>query len=449
MKGRSAMTEHPPMTKPFAQAAEIRSPRFDMSAPARLSTEAPAAVVSGQRLASPAAPLTISTGRPGRTLAIYPGAMGYDLEEELDFLSNRVMEPNIFFAGRVLAPAMPRIEDRKVQLALIRDETERSSRMRFLMPFSVEKPGFALGAPILRAWSNPYGPLGTPLVDAEDAAETLDNLLEALGHQQTSLPKVLVLPDLRLSGRFSQLIRAVAVARNLPVSLTGTYQRPILHSSLDGETYLRQSLSAHHLRDMRRQWRRLATTGTLTHDVARQPADIRRRTEEFLALEARGWKGRKRSALINDRYHAAFAREAIGNLAEVDGVRIHTLNLNGRAIASLVVFLMAGDAYTWKTAYDEAYAGFSPGKLLMMKLTEWHLDDANITRSDSCAAFDHPIMSRFWRERETMGTLVIGLQESLDRDTRQVATQLHLYRNTRNMARLLREKILRLRVREE
>ena len=40
-----------------------------------------------------------------------------------------------------------------------------------------------------------------------------------------------------------------------------------------------------------------------------------------------------------------------------------------------------------------------------------------------------------------MGTLVIGLKQNRDRDVRQVAAQLHLYRNTRNMARLLREKI--------
>ncbi len=78
----------------------------------------------------------------------------------------------------------------------------------------------------------------------------------------------------------------------------------------------------------------------------------------------------------------------------------------------------------------------------MMKLTEWHLDDANIVRSDSCAVPDHPIMSRFWMEREDMGTLVIGLTETSDRDVRQVATQLHMYKNTRNMARILREKIM-------
>lgn len=393
--------------------------------------------------------LSIAIGRPGRTLAIYPARMGYDLQDELDFLSNRVLEPNIFFAARLLAPAMPRIEDRAVRLAILRDRKENGGRMRLLMPFSVEKPGFALGAPILRVWANPFGPLGTPLVDAEDAAETLDNLLEGLGRRDAGLPGVLVMPDLRLDGRFARMIRAVALSRNLPVAVTGRHHRPMLHSDLDPETYLRQSVSAHHLREMRRQWRKLAETGALTHGVARQPREIRQRTEEFLALEAKGWKGRKRSALINDRYRSAFAREAIGNLAEIDAVRIHTLDLDGKAIASLVVFLMAGEAYTWKTAYDEALAAFSPGKLLMMKLTEWHLEDANITRSDSCAVPDHPVMSRFWSEREAMGTLIIGLADSADRDTRQVATQLHLYQNTRSMARRLREKILGFRNRDE
>lgn len=396
------------------------------------------------RPAIPDAPLKAQVGRDGRTLSIYPAAMGYDLQEELDFLSNRALEPNVFFAGRLLAPAMPRVEDKQVQLALIRDVTERSSRMRLLMPFTTEKPGFAIGASIIRAWANPFGPLGTPLLDAEDAAQTLDNMLEALSRRDLRLPNILVLPDLKLNGRFAQLMRAVAVGRNLPITTTNTFQRPILKSDLDGETYLRQAITPHHVREMRRQWRQLEAQGTLTYEVARQPADIRQRTEEFLSLEASGWKGRKRSALISDRFRAAFAREAISNLSEADAVRIHTIDLNGKAIASLVVFVMGGEAYTWKTAYNEAYARFSPGKLLMMKLTEWHLDDLNIQRSDSCAVPDHPIMSRFWMEREDMGTLVIGLSETSDRDVRQVGTQLHLYRNTRNMARILRQKILGL-----
>jgi hypothetical protein len=384
---------------------------------------------------------TLMVGRPGRHLAIYPARAGYELQRELDFLSNRAIEPNVFFTGRFLAPAMPRLEDRVIRFAVIRDDSELRSRARLLMPFSIEKPGFSIGASIIRAWSNPFGPLGTPLLDAEDAAETISNLYEALAAPSSGLPSVLVLPDVRLKGKFAQLARAVAIGENLPLTVTDTFERPMLESLLDGPGYLRQTVSRAHRKDMRRQWNNLAKEGALAYDVARRPDEIRLRMEEFLALEASGWKGRERTAMIMDRFRAAFAREAVTNLAEADSVRIHTLDLNGRAIASMIVLLMGGEAYTWKTAYDERYAKYSPGKLLLAELTEWHLDDANIVRSDSCAAPDHPMIGRLWQEREEMGTLVIGLEQNRDRDVRQVAAQLHLYRNTRNMARLLREKI--------
>ena len=392
----------------------------------------------------PIADLRMQVGRTGRELCLYPGRMGYDLQEEFEFLGNRAMEPNVFFSGRFLAPAMPRLDDRQIRVALIRDQGESRSRLRLLMPFSVEKPGFSVGPSIIRVWSNPFGPLGTPLVDAEDAAETIDNLLEGFARKESGLPSVLVVPDMRLNGNFSVLAKAIALSRNLPVDVTGQFERPMLQSFLDGEAYLKQSITPGHLREMKRQWRQLEKLGTLTYNVARQPYEIRQRMEEFLALEASGWKGTKRTAMVIDRYRAAFAREAITNLAEADAVRIHTLDLDGKAIASMVVFLMNGEAYTWKTAYNEAYSRFSPGKLLVMRLTEWHLDDANILRTDSCAVPDHPIMSRLWEEREEMGTLVIGLHQNSDRDVRQAAAQLHLYRNTRNVARILREKIMSL-----
>lgn len=390
----------------------------------------------------PQADVHIDIGRPGRAFSLYPASLGYELQEELEFLSNRAMEPNIFFSARLLAPAMPRVEDKQVRFALIRDDSDARSRLRLLMPFTVEKPGFAVGAPIIRTWANPFGPLGTPLVDAEDAAETIDNLLDVLASPRARLPSVVVVPDVRLNGRFVQLARAVAISRDLPVTVTDPFRRPMLESNLDGESYLKYAVSPHHFREMRRLWRRLERLGDLRYSVARQAEEVRVRMEEFLALEAKGWKGRKRSALVSDRYRAAFAREAITNLAEVDAVRVHTIDLDGRAIASIIVFLMAGEAYTWKTAYDEDFSPYSPGKLLITQLTEWHLDDANIMRTDSCAVPDHPIMSRLWEEREDMGTLVIGLNRNSDRDVRQVAAQLHLYRNTRNMARILREKIL-------
>lgn len=394
--------------------------------------------------AAPVPETRVAASAAGQEFCLYPARSGYDLQDEMDRLSNRAMEPNVFFTGRFLAPAMPRLEERQIRIGILRDTDRGRRRARVLLPFSIEKPGFSIGAPILRVWANDYGPLGTPLVDAEDAAESIDSLLDVLARPETMLPQVMVLPDVRLQGNFVQLAKAIALSRNLPIGITNPYQRAILESYDDGPTYLKESISAHHLHEMRRQRNHLMALGHLEYDVARQPDQVRVRMEEFLALEARGWKGAKRTAMVVDRYRAAFAREAITNLAASDSVRIHTLNLNDRAIASMVVFIVSGEAYTWKTAYDENYRKYSPGKLLMENLTEWHLDDANIMRTDSCAVPDHPIMDRFWRQREDMGTLVIGLRQNSDRDVRQVSAQLHLYRNTRNMARMLRQKIMAL-----
>lgn len=181
--------------------------------------------------------------------------------------------------------------------------------------------------------------------------------------------------------------------------------------------------------------------GRLEHHVARDEEEVRHGVEAFLTLEAAGWKGRERTAMAIDRYRAAFAREAVFRMAERDLCRVHTLTLDGKVIACLIVFIEAGIAYTWKTAYDEAFAAYSPGTLLMIEVSYNHLDDPNIMATDSCAVPDHPVLSRLWMERKPIGTIVVGLTPEADRAARQAASQLHLYNETRNMARLLRNRV--------
>ncbi|OHV69630.1 GNAT family N-acetyltransferase [Mesorhizobium sp. LCM 4577] len=393
------------------------------------------------READPAHIELFASNRPERKLAIYPASAGFDLVEELDYLSARAIEPNVFFNPRFLAPAMPRLEDREVRLAVIRDGDEYRNRLRLLVPFSVERPAIPLGVPVMRTWSSPFGPLGTPLVDRDDPIGVIEDFFSMLSRPHLKLPKVFVLPDMRLDGPVASLLTSFADSRGLTMVTTGKVERPVLESSADGEEYLKASLRAHHYREFRRLKRRLADQGKLEHVVARGPDEIRHAIESFLTLEAAGWKGRERTAMAIDRYRAAFAREAVHRLAEQDMCRIHLLTLDGRTIACLIVFVEAGVAYTWKTAYDEALSAYSPGTLLMIEVTTQHLDDPNIVMTDSCAVPDHPVMSRLWAERKPMGTLVVGLTPDADRLARQAASQLHLYRETRNMARILRNRM--------
>lgn len=385
-----------------------------------------------------------SNERPQRTLAIYPASAGFDLVEELDHLSARTIEPNVFFNPRFLAPAMPRLEDREVRLAVIRDGDDYRSRLRLLVPYSVEKPSVPFGVPVMRTWSSPFGPLGTPLLDRDDPEGVVADFFAMLARPHLKLPKVFVLPDIRLDGAVARMLSSIADAKGLPLQITGRFDRPFLENKLSGEDYLKASLGNRHYKEFRRLGRRLADQGVVEHKVARTQDEVRQGLEQFLTLEASGWKGRKRTAMAIDRYRAAFAREAVHRMSEHDLCRIHALTLDGRTIASLVVFVEAGVAYTWKIAYDETMAAFSPGVLLMMEVTAQHLDDPNIVMTDSCAVPDHPMVGKMWSERKPMGTLVVGLTSDADRLTRQAASQLHMYRQTRNLAVSLRDRMRRL-----
>jgi len=384
---------------------------------------------------------TLGAGRQARSLAVYPASAGFDLVDELDYLSARTIEPNIFFNPRFLAPAMPRLEDREVRLAVIRDSEANRYRLRMLLPFSIERPPIPMAVPVLRAWSSPFGPVGTPLIDCDDPFAVVEDFLDMVARPHLKMPNVMILPDMRLDGQVAALLRAVALQRNLFFTETNQVTRAFLQSDLDGDAYLKQSLKSHHVREFRRLKRRLGELGKLEYSVARQPDDVRIGVEAFLSLEAGGWKGRERTAMVVDRFRAAFAREAAFGLAERDMCRVHTLTLDGRIIACLIVFIENGCAYTWKTAFDETYSAFSPGTLLMIETTHTHLDDPNIQMTDSCAIPDHPVMDRLWSERRPMGTLVIGLKPDADRAARQAAAQLNLYTGTRNMAKTVRDRL--------
>jgi len=382
--------------------------------------------------------------RAHRRLSIYPASAGFDLVEELEHLCARSVEPNVFFNPRFLAPAMPRLEDKEIRLAVIRDGDHEKSRLRLLVPLSIEKAPVPLGVPIMRTWSSPFGPLGTPLVDSDDPVGVIEDFFTLIGRSHLQLPRVLVLPETRLDGPFASILRSFASSRDLTLVVTDEVERPFLQSSSEPDVYLREALRSHHLREFRRLRRRLGELGRLEYNVARAVDDVRLGVEAFLTLEAQGWKGRERTAMAIDRFRAAFAREAVYRLAERDLCRVHTLTLDGEVIACLIVFIENGVAYTWKTAYDEEYAAYSPGTLLMLDVTRTHLEDPNIQATDSCATPDHPIMTRLWTERRPVGTMVIGLAPQADRAARQAASQLHLYTETRNLARRIRGRMRNL-----
>src|SRR5690606_28069332 len=130
-----------------------------------------------------------------------------------------------FFNPRFLAPAMPRLEDRDVRLAVVRDGNEFRSRLRLLVPFSIERPSLPFAVPHLRVWSSSFGPLGTPLLDSDDPVGVMGDCIEMMSRPHLNLPKVLVMPEVRLDGPFATMLRLVAEHRSLPLEAIHQIER--------------------------------------------------------------------------------------------------------------------------------------------------------------------------------------------------------------------------------
>ena len=419
-------------------------PILEASGKARLSEQVMTSIMSRPEW-KPKHHALFQAGLPefDRRMSIYDASAGFELLEELDHLAARSIERNVFFEPRFLAPAMPRLDDRDVFLAVLRDEDDLRSRLRFLLPYSVERPGLGVGPSVIRGWTTPFGPVGAPLIDGDDPVQIVTAAFALLSQKSLKLPNVMMLPDMPLDGAAAAAIRAAAISSDLPMNVINESSRPVLNATVDADEHFANAVSGHHRRNYNRLRRRLGERGTLTFEIARQPDEMRSAMETFLTLEMMSWKGRARTAMASDRYQAAFAREALHLLAERDMVRITTLKLDGETIASLVVLLVGGVAYTWKTAFDETLKEFSPGILLMIDTTRHLLDDPNVQWADSCAVENHPVMSRMWNETRDYGTIIIGLLPGTDRAVNQTSRHLHLYRGTRSFAKRIRDKLKR------
>jgi hypothetical protein len=157
---------------------------------------------------------------------------------------------------------------------------------------------------------------------------------------------------------------------------------------------------------LRQDWNRLSAAGVV--DIVNNRAtDAREAFETFLKLEAAGWKGARGTALLCDAADAAFARQLVATLAEHGNASVALLRIDGRVIAAQVLMYCGATAYTWKTAFSPDYAKYSPGALLIDKITG-DLFSTGIAAIDSCS-YEGSFMAQLWAGRRKMADLLVDV----------------------------------------
>ena len=363
-------------------------------------------------------------------LHLYRKAEAIEYLKTLQFASTA--EQNIFNHPDFLRPALEHFATDNCGLI-----TTGSATPDFLMPFQITRAGLGLRKTIY-SWSNLYTTQGTPLINAQTLAGTLERVLTELAQQ--GLPDTLLLPDINLDAPFAKALKDLAQRKQLPLQIIRQQARPVLLNGTDAETYLTNAIGKNHRREYRRLWRRLSETGRLEHQIATDEAAIIPALEDFLLLEALGWKGAAGTAFLTRQRDADFARQTIRAFASKKLVQIHMLKLDDKTIASLVVFISGDQAWTWKTAYDETLKAYSPGVLLMIEVLKNHLENSALRLTDSCAIPDHPVMSRLFHERANFCTIILGLTPQSQSSVNKITHQLNRYDRLRMMMRTLKSR---------
>ena len=245
--------------------------------------------------------------------------------------------------------------------------------------------------------------LGTPLLAAEDPAAALRALLGRLRERDNAALEVCAVPE---EGAFWRLLQKVVPDR--PVVLA-RWKRAVLDATLDVDEWWRSALSRKRRKEYRRLWKRLQQQGELAFEELSPEADVRPWLEEFMALEASGWKGRAGTALLCDAHNAAFVRQMVADFHAHGALRFWRLTLDGRWIAGLFGLMVQDVLWLGKIARDESLDAFSPGVLLMIEATRRILADPAIRLADSSADPDHPMIDHLWRQRQTMVDALVPL----------------------------------------
>ncbi|WP_298337275.1 GNAT family N-acetyltransferase [uncultured Erythrobacter sp.] len=334
------------------------------------------------------------------------------LVDEWKALASRASEPNPFFEQWFASSSLEQFasgNDCKIATYW------RGQSLVGLLPLVHSNDYYGHPLPHVSTWLHDNAFCGAPLV----AKGCENGFWRALLRHLDAEPgpaMLLHLPGLPEHGPLNQALTSVLEETSRATSIVEREERAMLASDMSAEEYLAEAMSAKKRKELRRQRNRLAELGELTFERLEGTQGVEPWIEQFLTLEASGWKGDAGSALKADETTYAFFADTLCGAANAERLERLALRLNGKPIAMLANFLTLPGAYSFKTAFDEDYARFSPGLLLQLENLSL-LNRPGVDWTDSCAVQGHSMIERIWREKRSFVSRNIAIGGPLRRFT--------------------------------
>jgi len=319
------------------------------------------------------------------------------------------LHPNLAFEPCFLLPALEHLNDSKAKVLVVErggsSARGEDSQWCLLMPL-VARRLYRLPFQSWQVWKHEQCFDATPLLRADCAVGALRVALQFLRAQGGQLLGFDMISDEK---PFRDAFRKALEAESREVFVRKRFERACFRPEKDADAYFKTHVSKGLRKNARRMQRRLQSLGELAVSVTDSPEECTERAHQFLSLEAAGWKGKAGTALNCQPQTRRFFQDMVQLSAQSRRVRFLTLSLDGHPIAMLCDLHTARRGYSYKTAFDEQFAAYSPGVLAELFNVE-AMHDAGAETVDSCTEPDNPTLNRIWGQRTAFQSVIVSLQ---------------------------------------
>jgi CelD/BcsL family acetyltransferase involved in cellulose biosynthesis len=285
---------------------------------------------------------------------------------------------------------------------------EQDGELLFLMPVSAGSGRQRVPVPRLQTWMHDYCFLSTPLLSGGGDPDSV--WAAVLDHLRRIWPaSLLVMPLHPTEGPVAAALRGAERRAGPAVRWGPAACRGFLRRRPE-PTYAREQISGKQLANLARRRRQVGRTlGTAVATVDRSASDLDGAVEQFLELEAKGWKGRGGTALSCRPGHDRFFREVARGFADQDRLLFLSLEAGSTVLAQNTALVAGEGLFGFKRAYDEDYARWSPGALLDLDVIGWFHDRRSLAWLDTCSAPEDVAGSRFFGDDRAVCTVAVPL----------------------------------------
>lgn len=313
-------------------------------------------------------------------------------------LAAQAAQPNPFYEHWMLLPALEAYGSAGLRCIAVWEDGVLGAL--FPMRFVRRYRGLPISA--LCSWRHRNMMIGTPLVREKSAAKCLSALLAQAG------APVVEFELIASEGPFYAALTEAAPPAAFSWFVRDAYARAVLSRERDPRQRYNSNLKS----NLRRWEARLRAAGELNPVSFGTGDDLDRWLADFMRLEASGWKGNSGTALAcrddDRRFVAAVLPEAFRR----GQLRITGLDLGGKALARHIMISAGEGAFTFKIAYDEAYANCAPGIVAEADNVRQFMAAPGPRWLDSNTAPESKNYARVWKDRRTIQTIGIGVRSA-------------------------------------